>query len=563
MKRLSKSGVWLGLLALMVIPLQAAAEEQGRPFGQAKVMTMLSQQVALRYALSHPNATDGPLRQAGERMAAIASRAASTTDSRASTNSPLGSQLSDRFNLDDVGLPQNEEAVAVCPSRPRYVLSGTNDYRGLLDPRGNFTGWHFSTDGGRSVTKEGLLPAIWTGGQLTPSGGDPVIQTDAQCNYYFVDLNYPADNPFANRNGIGLYKTTLNTLLTCPGGEDPDQLTQPSCWPQRKLVAFADIPPETGVGSFLDKPWFDVGPDGHGGQVIWIAFSDFKLDPNTPLGFTGAQIKAVRCKADLSGCTQPILISGTDEDIQFADVTVANNGSALITWAQIEGELEQERQAFTVKARIAAPGSTVFGPTRIVNREVNPLPFGGFMHANDFRIATYPKSIMPLVDGKPRIFIIWDRCRYLLLDNVCEESQIYMATSRDLGGSWSPARTLSLRGDNYFPAVSDEYGSGAFAVAWFTNRLDWAFHNRQSVEVVTLDVRTNEIIKRSIVTRSQNESEADPILGGFFIGDYIDVDAASGVARVAYNGNYRPVRVLGEGFPIPQQDNYLTRTAMR
>jgi hypothetical protein len=67
------------------------------------------------------------------------------------------------------------------------------------------------------------------------------------------------------------------------------------------------------------------------------------------------------------------------------------------------------------------------------------------------------------------------------------------------------------------------------------------------------------VLKRQWVTRLSNESEADPFLGGAFIGDYIDVDRAGGVSYVAYNANYRKIEVLGEGFRIPQQDNYLTR----
>jgi hypothetical protein len=194
-----------------------------------------------------------------------------------------------------------------------------------------------------------------------------------------------------------------------------------------------------------------------------------------------------------------------------------------------------------------------------VNREVNPIPFGGFLHANDFRVATYPKSIMPMVNGKPRMFVIWDRCQYNLLDFTCEESQIYMTWSDDMGDTWSEPVAISKGGDNYFPAVSDEYeGTGRFAVAWFTNRRDPIFHNRQDVETVVVAKGTGDVTRRQWVTRLSNESEADPILGGVFIGDYIDVDRTPGVSYVAYNANYRKIEVLGEGFPIPQQDNYLT-----
>jgi hypothetical protein len=66
-------------------------------------------------------------------------------------------------------------------------------------------------------------------------------------------------------------------------------------------------------------------------------------------------------------------------------------------------------------------------------------------------------------------------------------------------------------------------------------------------------------VNRQRVTGVSNETEADPILGGVFIGDYIDVHLLGGTAYVAYNANTRHVRVLGQGRPIPQQDNFLTR----
>jgi len=282
------------------------------------------------------------------------------------------------------------------------------------------------------------------------------------------------------------------------------------------------------------------------------------LDPSAPLGFTGAQIKAVRCSADLVTCTQPILISGSDADTQFADVTISDRGATLITWAQVEGELEQTAQTFTIKARIAPPGSTNFGPTRIVSRETNTLPFGGALHANDFRIATIPKSIMPTVNGEPRPTVVWERCRFRLLDTICEEPQIVISSSRDNGRTWSQPRIISQGGDNYFPAISDETGNPRFVVAYFTNRNDRIFHNRQDVEMVTINPVSGSITKRQRVTSVSNESEADPILGGFFIGDYIDVHLAGDRAYVAYNANYRHVPLLGQGLPIPQQDNYLT-----
>ena len=62
------------------------------------------------------------------------------------------------------------------------------------------------------------------------------------------------------------------------------------------------------------------------------------------------------------------------------------------------------------------------------------------------------------------------------------------------------------------------------------------------------------------LTNPSNETEADPFLGGFFVGDYIEVAQVKNRSYVGYNANYRQIPVLFDGFPINQQDNYLAVT---
>jgi len=554
MKQVIAAAAAAAITATITLSTLPAASEPHQRAPGAGILNHVSQSVAFHHYLAHPDQAPPALRDGVLRARQI--RASQLAGASQRTSGTAAGLVADLFNRDDTGLPQNEESVTSCKNRRNIVEGGINDYRGLLDPQGNFTGWHLSTDGGKTVANEGLLPPLTVAGTTLPSGGDPVSQSDGACNIYMASLNYGPDPFNEGVNGVGLYKTTPERLRNCPQGEDPANLTHPSCWPTRRLVATAEV--AGGVGHFLDKEWFDVGRSGSAGKVVWVAYADFALDPSAPLGFTGAQIKAVRCSADLVTCTQPILISGSDADTQFADVTISDRGATLITWAQVEGELEQTAQTFTIKARIAPPGSTNFGPTRIVSRETNTLPFGGALHANDFRIATIPKSIMPTVNGEPRPTVVWERCRFRLLDTICEEPQIVISSSRDNGRTWSQPRIISQGGDNYFPAISDETGNPRFVVAYFTNRNDRIFHNRQDVEMVTINPVSGSITKRQRVTSVSNESEADPILGGFFIGDYIDVHLAGDRAYVAYNANYRHVPLLGQGLPIPQQDNYLT-----
>ena len=540
-------------VAASVLPV-AQAQEEGSRFSDA-ALAHLSQGPLIRYLQAHP---DQAPEQVGQNLQTLQQAAVSQSEARSAARSvlPPPAGVGTLFNRDDLGLPQNEESITACRSNPHVVLGGTNDFRGLVDPQGNFTGWHFSTNGGRSVENEGLLPPVKIGGRDVPSGGDPVDVVDDACNLYAGSLNYDPEDPFNNPNGVGVYKSDPQTLANCPGGADP------SCWPTRRVVAVNK------PGHFLDKEWIYVGRSsaergGGVGTVVWIVYTDFVMDETAPLGFTSASIKAVRCNADLQDCTAPILISGTDKDVQFADVTIGPDGRTYVTWSQIKGELQEQPQTFTHKLRVAEPGSTSFGPTHVVATEDLAIPFGGRLNANDFRVATYPKNEVRMVNGKPRVYVVWDACRARVLDGmVCEEPLIKLTTSDDLGESWSDAKTLSKGGPNYFPTISNDRKGPNLAVAYFTNRFDRRFENRQDVELVTLNPKTLGTVNRQRLTSLSNEPEADPLLGGSFIGDYIEVFALQNRALVHYNANYRQIQLLGEGLPVPQQDNYLRRASL-
>jgi hypothetical protein len=380
------------------------------------------------------------------------------------------------------------------------------------------------------------------------------------CAMFGGGLAYDAVDPFSNPNGIALYKSSPSILASCDTSADP---SNPACWPTRRLVAEGTgIPNPTPAipGHFLDKPWFDVGWSGDA-EYAWVVYSDFAMTGPGELDFT-AEIFAVRCTSDLVTCTSPIPISVDDVDVQFADVTIGPDGRVYVTWSQIFGELTGEPQTFVHKLRVAEPGSTSFGPERVVAVEDLPIPFGGLLNANDFRIATYPKNAVTPHRGSSRVFVVWDACRYRPLDSVCEEAYIKLTWSDDLGDSWADPVELSRAGNNYFPSIDwdDEWRDSDLVFTWFSSRRDSQFDNRQDVEFAVVDAdRPWKVTDRDLLTSGMNEPEADPLLGGFFIGDYIEVAAVGAKAWVGYNANYRQKELLGEGVPVPQQDNYLDR----
>lgn len=117
---------------------------------------------------------------------------------------------------------------------------------------------------------------------------------------------------------------------------------------------------------------------------------------------------------------------------------------------------------------------------------------------------------------------------------------------------------------NYFPTISLDRHDQSLALAWFTHQFDPAFDNQQDVVLMTTrssNPRANGLRR---LTAPSNETEADPLLGGFFIGDYIEAFTHANRIWVGYNANYRKEMLLGpfgfEGTPVNQQDNYLVRT---
>jgi hypothetical protein len=561
--RAFRAGVVLALVGLVAGPGAGAAPQ---PPPSAPIASKLSTGPLTHHLIAHPEQAPSASRAVFEEMRDLTGRggevgepnqASPRSSPRSSPNASnvrsdavSGPMQQEVFNRDTTGLPQNEESVTSCTSYPNVVLEGTNDFRYLLDPQGNSTGWYLSTNGGRSVRREGLLPVLdFGGGKMVPSGGDPINFSDDACNLYAGDLNYDPDT--LSPNGVGLYKTTPRQLARCAGGTDP------GCWPDRTVVAKSTDP-----HVFVDKPWMHVGKSA-GTTYIWVVYTEFTCPDVGCTGvYTSNAIKAVRCTTDLR-CGAPQLISGDQPSIQFGDVTVGPDGRTYITWEQ-DNDLETnfqppEHERFWL--RVAPPGSVEFGPAQPVAEEqlnagVAPL------HANDFRVATMPKNDVKMVNGRPRVYVVWEGCRVRPLDDAtCEEPAVKLRYSGDLGASWSTTKVLSTGGDNYFPTISANQGGRSLAVAWYTNRFDPVFHNRQDVELASVSVN-GHVVRRSRLTRVSNESEADPTLGGTFIGDYIEVYAHDDRALVAYNANYRSMQLLGEGVAVPQQDNYLARHHM-
>src|SRR5919202_5779283 len=124
------------LVGVSLLGLPTAGAQTGRPAVEDKntLLTHVSQPVAIRYWLAHPEQAPAPLQQRFQQTQEVVARARGQAAGLLPGAQRGAADVPHRFNLDTVGLPQNEESITVCDATPNIVLGGTNDYRGLLDP---------------------------------------------------------------------------------------------------------------------------------------------------------------------------------------------------------------------------------------------------------------------------------------------------------------------------------------------------------------------------------------------------------------------------------------------
>lgn len=504
--------------------------------------------VGVRQYIAHPDLAPLALRAQFARAHALLGAAhAASVSGRARAAAPGVPHV---FNRDDTGLPQDEEAVSTCHRRQGLVISGTNDYRGLVDQQGNFTGWYYSNNSGRTVVNEGLLPTVKSAnGDVVPSGGDPTFKISGDCkNVYGASIDYGSGAIGDTPSVEAVYRSTPHRLRTCPQGGSGGTLTHPRCWPDRRAIATA------APGHFIDKDWLTVGTTTNN-PYVWIAFDDlsaFNSEGNEESGV----VEIVRCSRNLAHCSQPVPLSTGQKVAEYPTVTVGPDGRTYVTWGEFFGDsfIGPTQRGWLA---VAAPGSLNFTSHPIV-KDHNIIRAQETLHANDFRVGTMWKNTVTMWHGHPEVLVAWEHCRLHAIGQVCEEPQIRVTVSGDLGATWSKPHAISAGGDNIFPYLDTDPDTSQVVAVWYTNRFDPVFHNRQDVEMATL-TGNGRVEKRLRVTRRSNETESDPILQGQFIGDYIQVDAMHGQAYVAYNANRRSEKLLGQGFAIPQQDNYLVR----
>ena len=500
-----------------------------------------------------------------ERAAAAESRATLAL----SASNPAGvvfGQLA--FNKDTSALPQNEASVAIDPRNANRIIGAYTDYRGLLDPDNNpnFTGWSTSTDGGRTVAKDGQLRAVDVLGMSLPSQGVAVVAADKNGNFFLSSLQSERYN-YAT-NGITVFRSPAAGSSTgvfagsCTGGTDPN------CWPTVTVVA-ADTCDFGSGGHYYDRPYMAVDRSSSvaSGSVylVWTLLGCADGDTSTT-------IQIAKCTNNLLTCSAPVTLESTTgtgsnmDSVQSSHVTVGPTGKIYVTWVARSGNIPQD-ETDTIRLLVIAPAASpsvvgTLGPLRTVQTEASPLPWPSFPYPAAVVTKTYPKVG---VRGK-RAIIVWDRrtANSMFSYYFYLQSEIVAKFTDDDGASFSKVQVVSSgAGQRYQPTICVASPAGPVVVGYASHQNDPTWSDRQDWYVAKSSTGAAPYAPLRLTSVS-NDTHPDPLGASYMIGDHQEVACQGNVGFLHFTANYA-AKPSGDYFGgsgnalVRQQDTILHR----
>jgi hypothetical protein len=270
-------------------------------------------------------------------------------------------------------------------SSGRLMVAGYNNSRGRSDNRQGFSGFSYSTDGGREwIDGGGLPPAVPSG---APPGspasdayfGDPVVVVHHRTKLFYYASLYQTAEGFAsisvNRGKFEVapqqvpVESKANTR--CENNPGLHGIPDPPALIRERIIweppVAAVLPPFLGQqnDAFLDKEWLYV--DQRTG-FLYLTYTRFGADGSTPL-------ELVRSFDGGRTWTPPSIIVPNllDTFNQATQVVVTPTGRVIVAWLARTFTLDPvvvEREQ-RIEIAVSDDGGTTFGPP-IVVAVVNP-----------------------------------------------------------------------------------------------------------------------------------------------------------------------------------------------
>lgn len=459
---------------------------------------------------------------------------------------------------------QNETTIAVNPTNPKNLVSGTNDYRvfNAREGRNDGSGWAYTTtDGGATWANIELPGLTYQTGAVAgtalhdmDSAGDPAIAFGPNNTVYYANLVFSRLN-----NGSGV---TVN--VSHDGGLHWDA----------PVVVHTDgvnangTPADTNF--FNDKEWIGANPTTGDVYLTWTHFtydasgnyteSPIVMSVSHDFGATWGAMHFVSTSLEQGAA------SGLVPYNQGSIPQVGIDGSVYVAYEGANCATLACNQAGDHDAVVVAKstdGGATFANTEVAidydfpnNADVGRSTLTG----ENFRINSFPQMAIDPMTG--RLYVTWADDRNGQYDasgnSVKTNGDVFVATSGD-GSAWTQLYQIGTSADEVYPAVAAYNGR---VVASFYTRaydpngtgLDFAFAsatglgNLKHTSVNRITTQTSNPAIQFVTIGAVSHK----VLQGAFIGDYTAVAMGS---DLVFHPSWTDFRG-NPGVTAPNQDAY-------
>jgi hypothetical protein len=397
----------------------------------------------------------------------------------------------DRFQVDQT--TQSETSIAVAGQQVAVGFNDSQQALPALTDGFDFSGYAYSTDGGRTFTDGGTLPNPLN----FVNFGDPWLTSDRAGRMYYATLSF----------GGNVGNLEIGVARSNDGGKT---------WSEPRLAS----PNNDSLFYFGDKEAITAGRDPQvaGRDNLYVAWDDLSIDPagtasaglpvatSTDHGATWSMHYIDQIASPPSGCSFAQYI-GAQPLVDPADGTlyVAAEKIAVDDPTCNGGTLHLSEVLFKSK-----DAGTTFGPAVTVSTVTAATPTGALELGPGLFVRTVEFPVMTLHNG--RLSMAWN-------DGAGGRSHIRLATSTNQGNTWSFSWATSGSGDEIQPSLSSD--KAGLHLAFYQRNAD------NTLDTAIADSTDNGIhfSAKAITSRPfpgvRTVPQFDPQIAFGYMGDYI------------------------------------------
>jgi hypothetical protein len=281
------------------------------------------------------------------------------------------------------------------------------------------------------------------------------------------------------------------------------------------------------------RPSVGTGPDGLGGQAVYIAY--------TKTGLLSQRIDVVGSHDGGATFTSPINVNNPADNNVFAgDPSVGPSGQLYVSWLDVSDSavrFDRDLDGLFI-------GANTFGADTTVVDSSTARPTGGtFTIFNNLSVPAEPNrhiNSAPELDADRSGKGTNGNLYISFLDQFngsATDTDVWVARSTNQGSNWSFSDVAMSNATEFLPAIDIDQTSGSVNVLYYSTLGDSTKQNVNVMAATSIDGAGSFVNNQQL---TDDSSRGAAVAGGKDLGDYIGVAVRDGTIQALWADNRGP-----------------------